>query len=163
MPPSGNPPDGRDAGGGGEPQALREQIAENQRTIDRLNRDLSSRSNDVRTIQQISTEITSSLDLDEVLVIVLGAMQRILGFEHSMILLKDLAAEKLRVFASRGYETSGAGAEVALSHGVVGAHAYCARRPYVLLLTGRRPRPPGHDELAAQVFSTPLPAATHQV
>ena len=56
-------------------------------------------------------------------------MQRILGFEHSMILLKDLAAEKLRVFASRGYETSGAGAEVALGHGVVGAHAYCARRP----------------------------------
>jgi hypothetical protein len=98
-----------------------------------------------------------------VLVIVLGATQRILGFEHSMILLKDLAAEKLRVFASRGYETSGAGAEVALGHGVVGAHAYCARRPYVLLLTGRRPRPPGHDELAAQVFSTPLPAATHQV
>jgi len=40
MPPSGNPPDGRDAGGGGEPQALREQIAENQRTIDRLNRDV---------------------------------------------------------------------------------------------------------------------------
>jgi len=94
MLPSGNPPDGRDAGGGGEPQALREQIAENQRTIDRLNRDLSSRSNDVRTIQQISTEITSSLDLDEVLVIVLGAMQRILGFEHSMILLKDLAAPR---------------------------------------------------------------------
>jgi len=120
MPPSGSPPDGSD---GGDPQALREQLAENQRTIDRLNRDLASRSNDVRIIQQISTEITSSLDLDEVLAIVLRAMEKILGFEHSMILLKDLATEKLRLFASRGYEPSGVGAEVAFGDGVVGVLA----------------------------------------
>ena len=117
MPPSGNPPDGE---GGGESQDLREKLAENQRTIDRLNRDLESRSNDVRIIQQISAQITSCLDLDEVLAIVLGAMERILGFEHSMILLKDVFADKLLLAASRGYEPSGVGAEVALGHGVVG-------------------------------------------
>ena len=76
-----------------DPSALREQIAENQQTIDRLNRDLARKSNDVRIIQQISSEITSTLDLDEVLEIVLRAMERVLGFAHSMILLKDLAAD----------------------------------------------------------------------
>jgi class 3 adenylate cyclase len=105
------------------PSGLREQIAENQQTIDRLNRDLAKKSNEVRIIQQISSEITSTLDLDEVLAIVLRAMERVLGFQYSMILLKDLAEAKLRVFASRGYEPSGVGAEVALGHGVLGVVA----------------------------------------
>src|SRR5256714_2229995 len=114
---SGSTPDGSD------PPALREQIADNQRTIDRLNRDLAKRSNDVRIIQQVSSEITASCDLGGVLVIVLRAMEKIRGFQYSMILLKDLAAEKLRLFASRGYEPSGVGAEVAFGHGIVGVVA----------------------------------------
>ena len=100
--------------------ALREQVAENQQTIDRLNRDLARKSNDVRIIQQISSEITSTLDLDEVLGIVLRAMDRVLGFAHSMILLKDLAADVLRVAATRGYADEGAGAQVLLGEGVIG-------------------------------------------
>ncbi len=100
--------------------ALREQVAENQQTIDRLNRDLARKSNDVRIIQQISSEITSTLDLDEVLEIVLRAMDRVLGFAHSMILLKDLAADVLRVAATRGYADEGAGAQVLLGEGVIG-------------------------------------------
>jgi class 3 adenylate cyclase len=109
--------EGRDA------HPLREQIARNQQTIERLNRDLARVSSEVRIIQQISREITSTLDLDEVLDIVLGAMQRVLGFEHSMILLKDLSADRLRLAASRGYEPSGAGAEVAFGEGVIGVVA----------------------------------------
>ncbi len=108
---------------GAASSGLREQIAENQQTIDRLNRDLARKSNEVRIIQQISSEITSTLDLDEVLAIVLGAMERVLGFQYSMVLLKDLAQTKLRVFASRGYEPNGVGAEVALGHGVLGVVA----------------------------------------
>ncbi len=102
---------------------LREQIAENQQTIDQLNRDLARKSNEVRIIQQISSEITSTLDLDEVLAIVLRAMERVLGFQHSMVLLRDLAPAKLRVFASRGYDTTGVGAEVEVGHGVLGVVA----------------------------------------
>jgi class 3 adenylate cyclase len=105
------------------PSGLREQIAENQQTIDRLNRDLVRKSNEVRIIQQISSEITSTLDLDDVLAIVLRAMERVLGFQYSMVLLKDLAQAKLRVFASRGYEPNGVGAEVELGHGVLGVVA----------------------------------------
>ncbi len=104
-------------------QPLREQIAQNQRTIDRLNRDLARVSSEVRIIQQISQQITSTLDLDEVLGIVLGAMDRVLGFEHSMILLEDRAAGRLRLAASRGYEPSGVGAEVAFGDGVIGVVA----------------------------------------
>jgi class 3 adenylate cyclase len=106
-----------------DPEPLREQIARNQQTIDRLNRDLARRSNEVRIIQQISQEITSTLDLDEVLGIVLRAMERVLRFEHSMILLKDPGADRLRLAASRGYEPSGVGAEVAFGEGVIGVVA----------------------------------------
>jgi len=114
---SGFTPDGT------APAGLREQIAENQQTIDRLNRDLARKSNEVRIIQQISSEIISTLDLDEVLAIVLRAMERVLGFRYSMILLKDLAEAKLRLFASRGYDPSGVGAEVAFGQGVIGVVA----------------------------------------
>ena len=111
-------------GGGSTP--LREQIAANQRTIDRLNRDLARKSNEVRIIQQISAEITSTLDLDQVLQIVLGALERVLGFRHSMILLKEVTADRLTLLASRGYDPSGVGAVVGFGDGVVGVVA--ARR-----------------------------------
>ena len=108
---------------GADSLGLREQIAQNQQTIDRLNRDLEKKSDQVRIIQQISSEITSTLDLDQVLEIVLRATERVLGFQHSMILLKDLAADTLRLFASRGYDPSGVGAEVAFGEGVIGVVA----------------------------------------
>ena len=108
---------------GTDPLGLREQIAQNQRTIDRLNRELAKKSDEVRIIQQISSAITSTLDLDHVLEIVLGAMDRVLGFQHSMILLKDPAAERLRLFASRGYDAPGLGAEVGFGEGAIGVVA----------------------------------------
>ena len=117
--------EGHEAVTDGRPDAqpLRTQIVQNQQTIDRLNRDLARVSNEVRVIQQISREITSTLDLDEVLAIVLQAMERVLGFEHSMILLTERAADRLRLAASRGYEPSGVGAEVAFGDGVIGVVA----------------------------------------
>ena len=102
---------------------LREEIARNQATIDRLNRDLAKKSNDVRIIQQISSQITSTLDLDEVLEIVLRAMDEVLGFRHSMILLAEPAGDALTVAATRGYAQPGAGARVPLGDGVIGVVA----------------------------------------
>jgi class 3 adenylate cyclase len=103
-----------------DPPELREQIAENQQTIDRLNRDLAKKSDEVRVIQQISSEITSTLDLDEVMGIVLRALDGVLGFAHSMVLLKDLSDEVLRVAATRGYAKNGAGGQVRMGEGVIG-------------------------------------------
>jgi class 3 adenylate cyclase/putative methionine-R-sulfoxide reductase with GAF domain len=105
------------------PVEFRQQIAENQQVIDRLNRELARKSNEVRIIQQISTEITSTLELDRILDIILSAMDRILGFQHAMILLKELSADRLTVVASHGYDHSPVGAEVAFGHGVVGVVA----------------------------------------
>src|SRR5436305_3450602 len=104
---------------GTAPSGLREQIAENQQTIERLNRELARKSNEVRIIQQISSEITSTLDLNRILEIILSAMDRILGFQHAMILLKDQAADRLKVVASRGYDHVTVGVEIAVGHGVI--------------------------------------------
>jgi class 3 adenylate cyclase len=102
---------------------IKQQITENQQIIDRLNRELARKSNEVKIIQQISSEITSTLDLDRILETILSAMDRILGFQHTMILLKDRAVDKLRVAAGRGYDHTTVGAEVAFGHGVVGVVA----------------------------------------
>ncbi len=103
--------------------ALRAEIARNQATIDRLNRDLAKRTNDVRIIQQISSQITSTLDLSEVLEIVLGAMERVLGFRHSMLLLAEPASPILVVAATRGYGQPATGARVRIGDGVIGVVA----------------------------------------
>lgn len=105
------------------PVEIKQQIAENQQIIDRLNRELARKSNEVRIIQQISSEITSTLDLDRILETILSAMDRILGFQHTMILLKDQSADKLKVVASRGYDHVTVGAEIAFGHGVIGVVA----------------------------------------
>ena len=47
-------------------------------------------------------------------------MDQVLGFAHSMILLKDLADDVLRVTATRGYADQGAGAQVGMGEGVIG-------------------------------------------
>jgi len=105
------------------PVEIKKQIAENQQIVERLNRELARKSNEVRIIQQISSEITSTLDLDRILEVILSAMDRILGFQHAMILLKDQSADRLRVVASRGYDHATVGAEIALGHGVIGVTA----------------------------------------
>jgi class 3 adenylate cyclase len=105
------------------PGDLRQQMAENEQIIARLNQELVKKSNEVRVIQQISSEITSALELDRILEIILGALDRTLGFQHVMILLKDQTQEKLRVVASHGYEQAGAGAEVEVGQGVIGVVA----------------------------------------
>src|SRR5262249_16745798 len=104
-------------------EGIRTQIAENQQLIDQLNRELARKSNEVRIIQQISAEITSTLDLARILEVLLSAMDRVLGFRYSMILLKDQTADRLQVVASRGYENATTGAEIAFGHGVIGVVA----------------------------------------
>ncbi|MGE4092978.1 MAG: adenylate/guanylate cyclase domain-containing protein [Candidatus Binatia bacterium] len=104
-------------------EGIRAQIADNQQLIDQLNRELARKNNEVQIIQQISAEITSTLDLDRILDVLLSAMDRVLGFRYAMILLKDQSADRLTVAASRGYEHATTGAEIAFGHGVIGVVA----------------------------------------
>ncbi len=103
--------------------ALRQQLAENERIIARLNQDLAKKTKDVQIIQQISSEITSTLEFDRILAIILDAMERTLCFEHIMVLLHEEAGGRLRVAASRGYPDPGIGAGIAVGDGVIGVVA----------------------------------------
>ncbi len=103
--------------------ALRQQLAENERVIARLNQDLAKKTKDVQIIQQISSEITSTLEFDRILAIILDAMERTLGFEHIMVLLHEEAGGRLHVVASRGYPDPGIGAGIAVGDGVIGVVA----------------------------------------
>jgi adenylate cyclase len=103
--------------------SLKDEVVHNQQIIDELNENLSRKTQEVRIIQQIASEINSTIDLDKVLEIILQSMDEIFGFNHSMILLFDPQSNLLNVVASRGYENSGLGAEVALGQGVIGVVA----------------------------------------
>ena len=107
---------------------LRDQIVDNQKIIDSLNNKLARKTDEVRIIQQISSEISSTLDLDRILAVSLDAMETVLGFRHSMILLASADERVLKVAASRGYD-GGTGAEITVGQGVLGV---AARRRQVL-------------------------------
>ncbi len=68
-------------------ESLRNQILGNQEIIDELNEKLARKTQEIRIIQEISSEITSTLDLDKMLNIILRSMDKVLGFKFSMILL----------------------------------------------------------------------------
>jgi adenylate cyclase len=105
------------------PETLRDVIAENQRIIDRLNARLARKDHEIRIIQQIAAEVNSSLDLDQILGLILNALDSVLEFHHCMVLLADEAGETLRVAALRGYDQAGIGATVRLGEGTIGVAA----------------------------------------
>jgi adenylate cyclase len=99
---------------------IRNEIIENQKIIDALNDKLSRKVQEVRVIQEVSSEINSTLDLNEILQKILKSMDEILGFKHSMILLLGQEGDKLILSASRGYKQAGIGAEVKVGQGIIG-------------------------------------------
>jgi adenylate cyclase len=104
--------------------SIREQILQNQEVIDDLNEKLARKSEEVKIIQQISTEIVATLELDKILNTILASMDSVLGFEHCMILLTSQNEEgKLVLTASRGYDNAGLGTQVPFGQGVIGVVA----------------------------------------
>ena len=103
--------------------SVRDQILRNQEVIDGLNAQLARKTDEVKIIQQVSAQLTSTLDLSTILDVTLTAMDAVLGFRHGMIMLADDAGETLRVAASRGYDDAGIGAEVPFGQGVFGVVA----------------------------------------
>jgi adenylate cyclase len=102
---------------------VRDQMIENQAVIDRLNAALARKTDEVRIIQQISAEISASLDLERILDISLEAMDSVLGFGHSMILLAGDDEPTLAVAACRGYGGGKEGAAIPIGQGVFGMAA----------------------------------------
>jgi len=104
-------------------QTLRDVVLANQKVIDALNANLARKTEEIRIIQQTSSELNSTLDLEEILEIILHSMDAVLGFKHAMVLLANADAQNLTLAASRGYENAGVGAEVAVGVGVIGVSA----------------------------------------
>jgi adenylate cyclase len=91
--------------------------------LDELNARLARKNEEIRIIQQISAEVIATLELDEILEVSLKTMETALDFKHCMIILASPPGEVLQLAASRGYETSGVGAEVNVGQGVIGVAA----------------------------------------
>ena len=152
--------------------SVRDQMVENQKVIDRLNAALARKTDEVRIIQQISSEINSTLDLDGILAISLHAMDSVLGFKHSMILLADKDEGLLRVAASRGYDGHKMDAAIPVGQGVFGV---AARRRHVVRMgnigalrtyiggVGARMQAAGHVELGRVSAMPGLPDAQSQM
>lgn len=94
---------------------------------------MSGARSEIRGLQYISEQINRAGDLDSLLDIVLEALESYFGFEHAMVLLADEGTDRLVTMASRGYGTSGVGAEVERGQGLIGTAAGELR---VIRLTG---------------------------
>jgi len=88
-----------------------------------LEEKLAQKTAEARILRQVSTQINSTLDLDELLDIILTTMDELFGFRHSLILLLEESGETLSVVASRGYPIPVAGARVKVGMGLTGVVA----------------------------------------
>jgi adenylate cyclase len=81
------------------------------------------RKNLLSGLRAYAARVDECHELDELIETTLHDMGALFGIEHAMIFVLDEAADKLYAVASRGYESSGAGAEIALGQGVIGIAA----------------------------------------
>jgi hypothetical protein len=74
-------------------------------------------------VRAIAQRIAGCADLSNLLDEALAACEDYLGIRHAMILMADARAQKLYMVASRGYDASGVGSEIAYGEGVIGVAA----------------------------------------
>ena len=74
-------------------------------------------------VRRIVRDLQASSELQELVEGVLDGLCKHLGVGHAMIHWLDETRERLYLIASRGYENSGAGSEIQLGQGVIGAAA----------------------------------------
>ena len=88
---------------------------------------------ELRGLHHVSDRINAAVCLDDLLDNVLEALEAFFGFRHTMVLLQDECTGRLVTIASRGYGSSGVGAEVEIGQGLIGT---AAKQRQVLRLTG---------------------------
>jgi adenylate cyclase len=74
-------------------------------------------------VRAIAQRIAGCADLSNLLDEALAALDDSLGIRHAMILIADPKASRLYTVASRGYDASGVGSEIAFGDGVIGVAA----------------------------------------
>ena len=88
--------------------------------LDELKKRLERKTKEVEIIQQVSSQINATLDLENIAKTMLSLMDEFFGFQYAMILLLDEEDEALSVLATHGYEDDGLGAKVKVGMGVIG-------------------------------------------
>jgi adenylate cyclase len=82
----------------------------------------------MKALQDLSTQINTADSLEHLLDSIVVGLKRHFNFSHSMIALAGEKPDTLVMIASRGYEQSGAGAEVQFGEGIIGMVAE-AKKP----------------------------------
>src|SRR5688572_18014344 len=82
--------------------------------------ELARKTAEFRILQRVSTDIYSTLDLDEICDVALRTMDELFEFHHANILLIEPDSQTLKVVASRGYENQAIGGRVRVGTGVIG-------------------------------------------
>ena len=91
-----------------------------QDLLKKINQKLERKTKEVEIIQQVSSQINATLNLQNIANTMLELMDEFFGFKHTMILLLEEKDEILNVLATHGYEEQGVGAKVKVGIGVIG-------------------------------------------
>lgn len=81
------------------------------------------RRNLMAALRASAADLSHCAELDALLAQTLNCLEIHFDIHHAMVLMFDAAAGRLYTVASRGYETSGVGSEIALGDGVIGVAA----------------------------------------
>ena len=114
---------------------IKKQMLENQQQIDQLNDQLSRKTDEIKIIQTISSEILNTLELEVLFDNIMVLMNEVFGFEYCMILLTE--GTLLRVAAIHGHGDKGIGATIPIGKGVIGT---VAQRRKIMRIMGLRTR-----------------------
>ena len=104
----------------------------------RMAADLARKTAEFLVLQRVSSELNSTLELDEIYDAALRTMAELFEFHHAHILLLEPGADTLIVVASRGYENQAIGGRVRVGTGVIGVVAQKRRMLHVSNLGQQR-------------------------
>lgn len=109
-----------------------EKVPEEEGQIDRAAPPLRAKPPDpvftMKALQDLSLQINTADSLEHLLDSIVVGLKRHFNFSHSMIALASEKPDTLVMIASRGYEQSGAGAEIQFGEGIIGLVAE-AKKP----------------------------------
>lgn len=74
-------------------------------------------------LRAYAAHVEACQELEELIETTLRDIGAYFGIEHAMLFMLDRAGDRLYAVASRGYDSSGAGAEIRLGQGVIGSAA----------------------------------------
>ena len=78
---------------------------------------------DVAAVAELAACVSRCADLDTLFDLALDAVDRLLGYEHTILLLADEDGRRLYTIASHGFDAESVGAEVLVGEGMIGTVA----------------------------------------